>query len=177
MVKKGTRLLKIVLMLFIIINILIFNHTVVYADKSQILETEIDQGEGGTGTGSGTGTQKTPFDVSKNPNSWRPTVSTSTIFETKVNIILGVVQIIGIIVSVASISIIGIKFMLGSVEEKAQYKQTLLPWLIGAIMIFAITTIPTMIYDMTKAALKDPVGETQSAPLNPGGGKDPSLKK
>ena len=31
--------------------------------------------------------------------------------------------------------------MMGSVEEKAQYKETMKPYLIGAIMLFGITNI------------------------------------
>ena len=42
----------------------------------------------------------------------------------KAEIILGVVNVVGIIVSVATIIIVGIKYLLGSVEEKAEYKRT-----------------------------------------------------
>lgn len=71
----------------------------------------------------------------------------------KAGVIISVIRVIGIVISVATLSVIGIKFMLGSVEEKAQYKQTLLPWMIGAIMIFAITTIPSLIFQVTKSAI------------------------
>lgn len=90
-------------------------------------------------------------DVTEDLDFWKPTTSTSNDtgkLTERVNGIVGTVRTIGIIVSVASLSIIGIKYMLGSVEEKAQYKQTLLPWLIGAILVFAITTVPTIIYNM-----------------------------
>lgn len=88
-------------------------------------------------------------DVTEDLEFWKPTTSNDTGKLTKkVNGIVGTVRTIGIIVSVASLSIIGIKYMLGSVEEKAQYKQTLLPWVIGAILVFAITTVPTIIYNM-----------------------------
>ena len=35
-----------------------------------------------------------------------------------------------------------------SVEEKATYKQTLLPYLIGAILLFTGSLIPQLIYDI-----------------------------
>ena len=35
----------------------------------------------------------------------------------------------------------GIKYMLGSVEEKADYKKDMIPYLIGAVLLFAITVI------------------------------------
>ena len=44
--------------------------------------------------------------------------------------------------------IIGIKYMFGSVEEKAQYKKILLPYFWGAIMVFGITNIVSIIYDI-----------------------------
>lgn len=62
-----------------------------------------------------------------------------------------VLTFLSIIASASSIVILivlGIKYMLGSVEEKAQYKKTLLPYFIGAIFVFGATTIPNMIYSM-----------------------------
>lgn len=48
------------------------------------------------------------------------------------NLLLG----IGIIVAVIVGSILGIKYMVGSAEEKAEYKETLLVYLIGCIVVF-----------------------------------------
>ncbi len=64
--------------------------------------------------------------------------------------ILGVIQIIGVVVSVVMLIVIGIKYMLGSVEEKAEYKQTLKPYLIGAFLVFSGTTVPQLIYQIAK---------------------------
>ena len=64
------------------------------------------------------------------------------------NKIIGPIQVIGSLVSVIAIIIIGIKYMLGSVEEKAQYKETLGPYVLGAIFVFAITNILKIIYDI-----------------------------
>lgn len=80
---------------------------------------------------------------------WKPSVSSSgSLFTDKVNNVASIIRGIGIVISVISLSIIGIKFMFGSVEEKANYKQTLIPWLVGAVMVFAITVIPTTIYNV-----------------------------
>ena len=57
------------------------------------------------------------------------------------NRIIGVLQAIGIIVSVVMVIVLGIKYMIGSVEEKAEYKKTLMPYFIGAALIFAASTI------------------------------------
>lgn len=82
---------------------------------------------------------------------WKPGVDATdtSVLTEKTGIILGFISTLGIVVSVCSLAFIGIKFMVGSVEEKAQYKQTIVPWLFGAIMVFAITTIPTLIYELT----------------------------
>lgn len=56
---------------------------------------------------------------------------------------------IGSVVSVVTLIIIGIKYMMGSVEEKAEYKKTLMPYLIGALFIFAASTIAQVIYKVS----------------------------
>ena len=57
------------------------------------------------------------------------------------NRIVGVLQGIGIVVSVVVVIVLGIKYMMGSVEEKAEYKKTMMPYLIGAALIFAASAI------------------------------------
>lgn len=64
-----------------------------------------------------------------------------TEFISKANIILTVVTTVGMIVSVLIIAVLGIKYMLGSVEEKADYKKDMIPYLIGAVLTFGITSI------------------------------------
>ena len=43
-----------------------------------------------------------------------------------------------------------IQYMFGSVEEKADYKQSLIPYLIGAVLLFAGTLIPELIYELVQ---------------------------
>lgn len=62
--------------------------------------------------------------------------------------ILGVIQIIGTVSSVIVLMLIGIKYMLGSVEEKAEYKKNLVPYLVGAVLLFSGTLIPQLIYEI-----------------------------
>jgi len=64
--------------------------------------------------------------------------------------VLGIVQVIGSVVSVIMLMAIGIKYMLGSVEEKAEYKKTIIPYLIGAALVFSGTTIPQILYQISK---------------------------
>ncbi len=60
--------------------------------------------------------------------------------------IVGLIQVIGTIVSVGMLIVLGIKYMMGSAEERAEYKKTLFPYFIGAILIFATSTLTQMIY-------------------------------
>ena len=68
---------------------------------------------------------------------------------TKVKTILGYIRNIGVAVSVISLMLVGLKYMLGSVEEKANYKETLIPIVIGSILIATVTTLPYIIYQFT----------------------------
>ena len=62
--------------------------------------------------------------------------------------IVGPIRIVGSFVSVLTLIIIGVKYMLGSVEERAEYKKSLLPYFWGAIMVFGITNIVSVIYNI-----------------------------
>lgn len=57
------------------------------------------------------------------------------------NTIIGIVQFIGSFTSVIALIVIGIKYMTGSIEEKAEYKKTMGPYLLGAILVFATTNL------------------------------------
>lgn len=70
--------------------------------------------------------------------------------ETRAETILGIVQVVGTVVSVVMLIVIGIKYMTGSIEEKAEYKETLKPYLIGAFLLFSGTTVPQIIYQIAK---------------------------
>lgn len=67
------------------------------------------------------------------------------------NNIIGVVRTVGVIVAVVILLVLGIKYMMGSAEEKADYKKSMIPYVVGAILIFASTTIVGIVYDMANA--------------------------
>lgn len=50
--------------------------------------------------------------------------------------IYNILVIVGVITAVVIAAVLGIKFMIGSVEEKAQIKDALVPFIIGCIVIF-----------------------------------------
>lgn len=59
----------------------------------------------------------------------------------KASLILTVITNVGIVLAILMSAILGIKYMIGSVEEKAEYKKDLLPYFIGSILLFGICTI------------------------------------
>ena len=63
------------------------------------------------------------------------------------NQIITVVSVAGSIVSVVVLIVLGIKYMMGSASEKAEYKKTFIPYLIGAILVFAASNLASMIYN------------------------------
>lgn len=67
--------------------------------------------------------------------------------------VLGIINTIGVVASVIVLMILGIKYMVGSVEEKAEYKKSMLAYVIGAVMVFGITTIANIIYTIATTAL------------------------
>ncbi len=76
-----------------------------------------------------------------------PTGTEITDFGSK---ILGILQTVGIVLSVVVLVILGIKYMMGSAEEKAEYKKTMIPYLVGAVLIFLAPTIANMVYSLIK---------------------------
>lgn len=67
------------------------------------------------------------------------------------NQIVTVVRTVGVLVAVVILLILGIKYMMGSAEEKADYKKSMIPYIVGAVLIFAASTITGIVYDMARA--------------------------
>lgn len=71
--------------------------------------------------------------------------------ETIGNQIIKIVSTVGSIASVIVLVVLGLKYMMGSAEEKAEYKKTLLPYVIGAALVFAASTIATVVFNFTSS--------------------------
>ena len=63
---------------------------------------------------------------------------------------MAMIRNIAVIASVIIIMVIGVKYILGSVEEKAEYKKTFLPLIIGIILVVAATSIASFIFNMAE---------------------------
>ena len=82
----------------------------------------------------------------------KPDTSGTTKVQDVGNSIISVIRIGGMFLSVAVLMILGIKYMMGSAEEKAEYKKTMIPYVVGALFIFASVWIVTTIYNFAKNA-------------------------
>ncbi len=61
------------------------------------------------------------------------------------NQIIGILTTVGVVVAVVVLLILGIKYMMGSASEKAEYKKTMIPYLVGAILIFGASAITKVV--------------------------------
>ena len=66
--------------------------------------------------------------------------------------IIGTIQVLGIIIAIVVLLVLGIKYMVGSAEEKAEYKKTMMPYVVGALLIFAASTIVNILYGVISGA-------------------------
>lgn len=69
------------------------------------------------------------------------------------NSIIKILSTVGIVVSVVVLVVLGIKYMMGSAEEKAEYKKTLMPYIIGAGLVFAASGIANIVYTFMQKAV------------------------
>ena len=60
--------------------------------------------------------------------------------------IMNIVNAVGVVIAVVILSVLGIKYMMGSASEKAEYKKTMIPYIVGAIFIFAAPTLANVVY-------------------------------
>ena len=61
--------------------------------------------------------------------------------------IVAIVQVVGIVIAVIVILVIGIKYLMGSAEEKADYKKSLIPYVVGAALVFTASIFAQSIYE------------------------------
>lgn len=64
------------------------------------------------------------------------------------NQIIGIITTVGVVVAVVILLVLGIKYMMGSASEKAEYKKTMIPYLVGAILIFGASAITKVVVNL-----------------------------
>lgn len=65
--------------------------------------------------------------------------------------IINAISVIGIVVAVITLLVIGLKYMTGSVAEKADYKKTMIPYIIGVVMLVGITQILKILVNLVSS--------------------------
>lgn len=121
-----------ILLVFFFINICMFNYS--YA---------LVAGEGADDSAGGVSTNLGDL------NSYAQEPGTTpTEFRQKANRVIGIIQVCGSIFSVIALIAIGIRYMFSSIEEKAEYKKTMIGYMIGCIMVFCLTNILAFVYDL-----------------------------
>lgn len=74
-----------------------------------------------------------------------PSLAGSESFVAKVGPVLGTIRTVGIIISVVVLSIIGLKYMFTSVQEKANYKKEMIPFVVGCFMLMGVSFLVGLI--------------------------------
>lgn len=72
----------------------------------------------------------------------------TTSLNSKAGKILAYIRNIAVIAGVIIITILGVKYMTGSLEEKTEYKKSFIPLIVGIIVIMAATAIATTIFSI-----------------------------
>lgn len=106
----------------IVINVMFFNINIVQASGMSDVIT-------GGDNFIKAGTEQTTDDRTVATIDQTKLKSTSTM-------VYNILLVSGICVAVVVAAILGIKFMIGSIEEKAQVKDALVPFVIGCIVVF-----------------------------------------
>ena len=45
------------------------------------------------------------------------------------------------------IAVLGVKYMMGSLEEKAEYKKSMIPLIVGIVVVMSASTIAKLLFD------------------------------
>jgi hypothetical protein len=81
------------------------------------------------------------------------TVNGSSGIGASANMIIGLLQIAGTGISIVTITILGAKYMLSSVEQKAEIKQRAMPVVIGMIILFGAVNIVAIVGNLANSTL------------------------
>ena len=88
--------------------------------------------------------------ISNIENSAKGNVEMGTLPQT-VGKVIAYIRNASILIGVVIIIILGIKYMLGSVEEKAGYQKSFVPLVVGIIVVMAATSIASFLFSIFDA--------------------------
>ena len=85
-----------------------------------------------------------------NTKDYEPSFEKSDSFNSKVATLLSILQVVGVIAIVIGIAIMGFNTIMGSAEEKAVEEKKAIGLIVGAVMIFGVTTIAKFIISIVE---------------------------
>lgn len=95
-------------------------------------------------------------DAIDNPGFFEPiSEETPTEVTSKAGTIFGLLQLVSIIISVIVILILGIRYLIGSVEQRADYKKSMIPYIVGVALLVLTTSIVKGINDLVTQSLPE----------------------
>ena len=62
--------------------------------------------------------------------------------------IANTISIIAVVVAIIVLLVLGIKYMIGSASEKAEYKKTMIPYIVGAVLVFGAGSIVGVVVNL-----------------------------
>lgn len=114
--------------------------------QKYIVIAHTDPGTGGGGGSTESGTNSGII----NTDNYKPEITNNTRANSIISKVFGVLQIVGGIAIVISIALLGLNNILGSAGEKAQGQGRSIGILIGAIMIFGVSTVAKFILSVVE---------------------------
>ena len=89
-------------------------------------------------------------DPRENPESYRPEGFSEDGERLKEigQLIIGILRVVGVLVAVVTLLALGIRYMAGGASERAEYKKSMIPFLIGAFVLLIGTQIIGILYDL-----------------------------
>lgn len=83
----------------------------------------------------------------ENPENYNPepSLAGSETFVQKAGPVLGAIRTVGMLTSVIVLAIIGLKYMFLSVQEKADYKKEMIPFVVGCFMLMGVSFLVGLI--------------------------------
>ena len=72
----------------------------------------------------------------------------------KAGILLGVINVLGVVSAVIALVLLGMKYFIGSVEEKADMKKSLWIYILGIVLLVACSTLPNIIFNLSQGVFK-----------------------
>lgn len=93
-------------------------------------------------------------DPAEDPDWWEPGKSNEKELAEKAGTLLGVINVVGVVSAIIALTLLGMKYFLGSVQEKVEFKNSIGIYILGIILLVACTTLPNIIFNFSQEIFK-----------------------